>query len=203
MKLTPILAVLALAVTPAAASATTRWYLERQPIAEGQTAEVLATSKRLEVVLKVPKQTAVRIPCFAEGVEAFWNTPQGGKDQTRSISFACSPAPCGEATVTPRLPWSSTLLESTLPLYDRWEGVSLHLTCGGTDYGMFSGLLQAKVGDVDPSGTPEKDDVDNVMVWKGSVKGAHLTAPSGAMVWFSGGYDLGNKATGTRVADEP
>jgi hypothetical protein len=70
MKLTPILAVLALAVTPAAASATTQWYLERQPIAEGQTAEVLATSKRLEVVLKVPKRTAVKIPCFAEGVEA-------------------------------------------------------------------------------------------------------------------------------------
>jgi hypothetical protein len=203
MKLTPILAVLALAVTPAAASATTQWYLERQPIAEGQTAEVVATSKRLEVVLKVPKRTAVKIPCFAEGVEAFWNTPHGGKDETRSISFSCSPAPCGRATVRPRLPWSSTLLESPVPLYDRWEGVSLHLACGGTDYGTFSGALEAKVGDADPSGTPEKDEVDNVIVWKGSVNGAHLTAPSGAMVWFSGGYDLGSKASGTRVADEP
>jgi hypothetical protein len=43
----------------------------------------------------------------------------------------------------------------------------------------------------------------NFMVWRGGVNGAHLTAPSGAMVWFSGGYDLGSKATGTRVADEP
>jgi hypothetical protein len=194
------LGLLALAL-PAAASANTQWFYERQLIAPGEIAEVASKSTKLALTLKAPKQKAVKIPCSVGGVEAFWNTPKNGMDETRSIGFSCSAAPCGKATVTPVLPWGSTLLDGPLPLIDRWEGVTLELTCGGVDYGTFTGSLDAKVGDVDPPGKDEgKDDLDNTIAFKGGVNKPHLRAPNGDLLWFTGFYRLGDKGTG--VSDE-
>lgn len=201
MKLRGLLLAAALvfcAALPAAASATTtHWFYEREVIAEGVTREVPTTSSKLEVVLKQPKLPAVKIPCEASGVNAFWNTPEGGRDETRSIAFTCT-----GATVTPFLPWTSTLLESEVPLYDEWA-VSFDLEYEGVDRGVFTGTLQAKVGDVDPEGEKEeggKDELDNNLFFKGSTKLPHLTAPNGNEVWLSGYDRQGGKGTG--IGDE-
>lgn len=202
MRFGPLLAALTVgAVLPAGANASTEWFYERQRIAEGATVEVASSSIKLSVVLKTPKRRAVKIPCTADGVEAFWNTPAGGREETRSIGFSCGTAPCGKAVVTPLLPWTSTLLESTPPLIDEWEGVALELTCGAVDYGVFTGKLEAKVGDVDPPGKAEsKDDLDNLLTFRGGVNRPLLRAPNGDAVWLTGHYRLGSKGHG--VADE-
>ncbi len=202
MRFALLLAALTLgAVLPARAGANTEWFDERQGIAEGETVDVASSSIELSVVLKTPKRQAVKIPCAADGVGAFWNTPAGGHDETQSIGFSCGTAPCGKAVVTPLLPWASTLLESTPPLIDEWEGVALELTCGAVDYGVFTGGLEAKVGDVDPPGKDEsKDDLDNLLTFRGGVNRPLLRTPSGDLVWFTGHYRLGTKGHG--VTDE-
>lgn len=201
-----LIALVALAL-PATASATTHWYNtpeaggERFLIAEGTTVEVPTTSSKFQVVLKQPKTTAIKIPCEVTGTDAFWNTTGGGRDSTPSVSFSCT-----GATVTPFLPWPSTLLESEVPLYDEMA-ISLDLEYLGVDRGLFSGTLQAKVGDVDPEGEKEesgKDELDNNLFFKGGTStklpNLHLTALNGNMLWFSGYERLGGKGTG--IGDE-
>jgi hypothetical protein len=195
----PLILAAALLLAPTPALAGTQWFYERNLIAEGEKVEVAASSERLTVVLKVPGQGAVKIPCLAKGVEAFWNTPESGRDETRSIAFSCSAAPCGKATVRPLLPWSSTLLEGPRPLFDRWDNVALKLVCGGVNYGIFTGSLEAKVGDVDP-GTEPKDELDNNLTFKGGAEHPRLLAPNGDTVWFTGFYRLGGNNTG--IGDE-
>lgn len=151
--------------------------------------------------LKLPKQEPAKIPCNAGGVEAFWNTPEGARDETRALEFSCGTAPCGKAAVTPLLPWTSTLLESALPLVDRWEGVKLDLSCGRVDYGVFTGSLEAKVGDVDPvAKRGRKDDLDNTLTFRGGVNRPLLLGSNGAMLWFTGFDRLGSDDSG--VSDE-
>ena len=154
---------------PASVSAKTQWFYEGQPIAEGQTVEVASSGPKIVLSLKLPKQTTIKIPCPASGTEAFWNTPTNGLDKTRAISFSC---PQG-TRVTPVLPWTSTLLESELPLHDKWENVALHLTYNGVDYGRFTGSLDTTVGDVDPQADRErftKDELDHYLVFRGGIK---------------------------------
>jgi hypothetical protein len=187
----------ALLMLPASASANTRWFYEGQRIAEGETVEVASSGPKIALSLKLPKQTTIQIPCPASGTEAFWNSPTNGLDETRAISFSC---PEG-TTVTPILPWTSTLLESELPLHDKWENVALRLTYNGVDYGMFTGSLDTSVGDVDPQADREnfsKDELDNYLVFRGGIKRS-LAGPHEAKLWFSGGYRLGRK--GSRVTD--
>lgn len=186
---------------PAAADASTHWYYERRPIAEGETVEVASSSSKLEVDFKEPKRPTMKVPCTAGGREAFWNAPAGGRDETRALSFSCSAAPCGAVLVRPLLPWASTLLEGAPPLIDQWQDVALELVCGGTNYGVFHGSLEAKVGDVDPPSAKEdeKDDLDNNLAWRDGPKNP-LVAANGDEVWFDGFYRLGGKGTG--VSDE-
>ncbi|MEA2209804.1 MAG: hypothetical protein QOF54_2281 [Solirubrobacteraceae bacterium] len=198
-QLTTLAGLLALLTMPATASASTRWFSERQPIAEGETVRV-PVHGNVTVTLKPAGQQGIKIPCTASGREAFWNTPQGGKDETRSLSFACSSAPCGAAAITPHLPWSSTLEESAI---DRWDGVALGVTCGGTNYGTFTGSVQAKVGDVDPEAAASEggiDDLDNFVKFRGGIQGA-LVGANGALAWFTGGYRLGGSGWG--ISDAP
>jgi hypothetical protein len=199
----PVAGLLVLAAAmPAAASASTQWFYERQPIAQGTTVQVpLSSGPNFMLVLKLPGQLGIRLPCTVSGVEAFWNTPEGGHDETRSISFAC-----GEATVTPFLPWSSRLLETAVaPMSDSWEGVALDLSYGGVDYGVFTGDIEAKVGDVDPVGAKVKEglgDLDNFVNWRGNPENS-LLAPNGDQVWLVGGFHLGGKGWGvTDAADD-
>jgi hypothetical protein len=188
----------ALLILPASASAVTRWFYEGQPIAEGETVEVASSGPKIALSLKLPKQTTIKIPCPASGTEAFWNTPTNGLDKTRAISFAC---PQG-TRVTPILPWTSTLLESELPLHDNWENVALRLTYNGVNYGTFTGSLDTTVGDVDPQADRErfaKDELDNYLVFRGGLKKS-LAGPNERKLWFSGVYHLGSN--GSRVTDE-
>src|SRR2546421_599803 len=188
----------ALLMLPASASANTRWFYEGQPIAEGETVEVASSGPKIALSLKLPKQTTIKIPCPASGTEAVWNTPTNGLDKTRAISFSC---PQG-TRVTPILPWTSTLLESELPLHDAWENVALRLTYNGVSYGTFTGSLDTTVGDVDPQADRErfkKDELDNYLVFRGGLKKS-LAGPHERKLWFSGVYHLGSN--GSRVTDE-
>ena len=189
----------ALLMLPASASANTQWFFERQPIAEGKTVEVASSGPKVALTLKLPKQTAIKIPCPASGTEAFWNSPTNGFDEIRAISFSC---PKG-TTVTPILPWTSTLLESELPpLHDKWENVALKLTYNGVNYGRFTGALDTIVGDVDPQKDREKfkrDELDYFVTFRsGPTK--FLAGPNEVRLWFSGLYHIGSK--GSRVTDE-
>jgi len=197
---------IALAI-PVTADASTQWSYtaeaggKRKPIAEGTRVSVPTTSSKFTVVLKEPKASPVKFPCAVHGSNEFWNTPEGGRDRTSSISFACA-----GATVTPFLPWTSTLAESEYPLFDQWT-VSLDLEVGGIDKGTFSGVLEAKVGDVDPEGEKGevgKDELDNNIYFKGGrstkLPHLHLTALNGNELWFSGYQRQGGNATG--VGDE-
>jgi hypothetical protein len=199
---------LGLAVAPATATASTQWLYtpsagaERLPIADGVTVEVpLSSGKSSTLVLKAPGKTGVKIPCGVSGTGAFWNTPEGGRDETRSIRFTCAGVEaCAEPTVTPYLPWTSTLLESaTLPLVDRWEGMALEVSCAGVDYGVFTGSVAARVGDVDPAGSGPGDELDNLFSWHGTAKNGVL-APNGDEVWLVGGLRMGGKGWG--ITDE-
>src|SRR5436190_16388335 len=106
----------ALLMLPASASAKTQWFYERQAIAEGETVEVATSGPNITLSLKLPRQTTIKIFCQATGTMAFWNSSTNGLDKTKAISFSCSEG----AGITPVLPWTSTLLESELPLHDSW-----------------------------------------------------------------------------------
>jgi hypothetical protein len=188
----------ALLMLATSASANTQWFDERQAIAEGETVEVATSGPKITLSLKLPKQTRITIPCPASGPMAFWNSPTNGLDETRAISFSC---PEG-TTVTPILPWSSTLLESELPLHDKWENVALQLTYNRMNYGTFTGSLDTTVGDVDPVKDEEnhqRDELDNYLVFRGGLKKS-LAGPNQGRLWFSGVLHLGGK--GSRVTDE-
>ena len=188
----------AILLVPASASAKTQWFYNLQPIPEGETVRVAASGSGITLSLKPPKQPAIKIPCPANGTEAFWNSPTNGLDETHAISFAC---PKG-TTVTPILPWTSTLLESELPLHDKWENVALRLTYNGVKYGKFTGSLDTSVGDVDPQKDRERfprDEPDSYLVFRGGLERS-LAGPNGYKLWFSGGYHFGGK--GSRVTDE-
>jgi hypothetical protein len=178
-----LLAVAAAAV-PAAASARTRWFYERQPIPEGTTVKTAAYGP-IKLKLKQPKKTGIEISCNASGVVALWNSPKNGLDQARSINFSCT-APCGKVVITPRLPWSSILTGSALPLTDEWSGVALKATCGGTDYGVFSGTLTPTMGDGDPQ-AGVNDDLDTELRFHGE----KLAGPNSSTLSFNGFYHLG------------
>jgi hypothetical protein len=183
---------------PADARAVTQWFYNHQPIAEGETVTVDSYGPKISLNLKAPKQPTIKIPCPASGSEAFWNSPTGGLDKTLSISFAC---PQG-TTATPILPWRSTLLESELPLHDRWENVALDLTYNGVNYGIFTGSLNTVVGDVDSEKEREtrpRDEPDSYVAFRDGAKRS-LSGPNHYKLWLTGGYHFG--ARGSRVTDE-
>jgi hypothetical protein len=189
------------------ASATTQWFYDRVPIAQGKTVKI-ASSGKLQVTVKPGAAPGIKIPCEASGIEAFWNTPEGGLDKTRSIGFVCaSTEACPEPVVTPYLPWTSRLLESEPPLVDEWEGMALEVACGVTNYGLFTGALETTVGDVDPEGSSDegeggKDDIDDTMKFRGGMKKALTGSTPGLVVWFTGTYFLGSKGGATGVSDK-
>jgi hypothetical protein len=202
-----VASLLAALIFASTASATTQWFNNRVVIAEGTVVEV-APSGKLQVTVKPPKvETGIQIPCVANGIEAFWNTPEGGRDETRTIGFVCATTEaCPEPVVTPYLPWTSTLFESEPPLVDEWEGMSLEVACGATNYGLFTGKLETTVGDVDPEGSPDssegaKDDIDDTVKFHGGLKRA-LIGPNGDLVWFTGTYFLGSKGGRTGISDK-
>jgi hypothetical protein len=183
----------ALCVAPATAAAATEWFYNRQPIPAGQVVEVPTSAPKTTVSVLGANRTKFQAVCSVSGVDAFSNTEAGGRDETRELAFAC---PAG-TTVTPLLlPWSSTLVEGIPPLHDEWEGVSLEVSFGGTNHGVFSGVINTVVGDVDPQHereTKPEDEADNFMTFRGGPQSAFLLGPGGAKLWLAGKYHLGTK----------
>lgn len=186
---------------PASASAATQWFYNHQPIAKGEVVEVASHGAKITVSLAkltLPGRTSIKFPCSVTGTEAFWNSPTNGLDETRAISFSCAEG----TTVTPILPWTSTLLESELPLHDRWENVALRLIYNGVNYGKFTGSLETTVGDVDPLKEREeaiRDEPDSYITFHGGAAKS-LVGANGYKLWLTGGYHFGGK--GSRVTDE-
>jgi hypothetical protein len=183
LALPVILLALATAAVPTIANASTRWFYERHPIAEGTIVET-ATHGPLKMKLRRPKTIGIEISCETSGVEAVWNSFETALDEARAISFSCT-APCGEVVITPYLPWSSTLTGSALPLTDEWSGVQVDAACGGRDYGLFSGALTPTMGDGDSQGG--NDDLDTELRFHGE----RLSGPNESSLSFEGFYHLG------------
>jgi hypothetical protein len=175
------------------ASAATEWFYERQPLPEGQTVEVPAHGP-FTLYLKVPRQVRVEVACAVSGVEAFWNTPEAGMDKTRTIAFSSCTSPCGEVTVTPRLPWGDSILGLPSPyaLVDEWRETRIALRCGGVDYGTFTGTLHPVSGDGDTQGG---DETDSFVDFR---NGQVLYNRSGVSLTLTGYYRFGYKV-GTQV----
>ncbi len=174
-------------------AAATRWFVDEHPIPPGDTVEVAAAGP-LKLNLKGPRgRSVLKAGCAVRGIEAFYNTPETGLDETRAISFSCT-ASCGAVAVTPvGLPWASTLEESAWPLPDEWAGVGLDVACAGTDYGVFEGALRPGIGDNDEQGFLNGkpiDDPDYALNF--SPKRGVLTGPGGVLT-LQGNYKLGTK----------
>lgn len=185
-----ITAMLLAATVPAAASARTAWFYERQLIPKGQTVEVasVAYPGKLKLKIRRPKLAAIEMSCGATGVEAVWNTTKGGRDETRSINFSCT-SPSGRVVVTPFLPWTSILEGTVPPLVDQWNGVDLDVTVGGIDYGIFTGTLTPQMGDGDDAEAGARDDLDTELRFTGT--DPRLTGPNGSTLSFAGFYHFG------------
>ncbi|HUE29021.1 MAG TPA: hypothetical protein VMP89_19760 [Solirubrobacteraceae bacterium] len=176
-----LLACLSLCAGAPAAHAATEWFYERQPLAEGQVVEVPAIGK-LKLNLRRPKLKGIALACAVNATEAVWDGPENGLDETRTISFACK-GRCGQATITPNLPWDSTLEGTTFPLIDRWYGVSVEVSCGGESFGLFTGTLEPNLGDSDVD-SPTHGDLDTNLLFR--PKGSRLVGPNGSSLSFGG-----------------
>jgi hypothetical protein len=188
--------VAALALAQSAGATTTRWFYEHQPIAGGEVREVQAHGN-LTLGLKVPGSPKIKMLCATTGVEAFWNTLEGGQDETRSIAFSCS-AECGQVSVTAYPPWSSTLEWPGVvawPLPDTWANVQIGVSCAGTDYGVFSGSLKPGSGDGDQQGQDETgkflDEPDSYVGFRGDA--GKLSGANGATLSVIGFYHFGTR----------
>jgi hypothetical protein len=183
-----LLAVVAVAV-PASASAQTQWFYERQAIVEGETVEV-GSSGTLKLKLRAPGHR-IGTTCTVGGVEALWNSPEGGLGETRAINFSCT----GEVVISPQPPWTSVLTgASSSRLLDEWDRVQLDVSRAGVDYGVFAGRLGPTIGDGDPQGPGRHDDLDNTLSFHST--GPRLLGPGGATLSFVGFYKLGDRGSG-------
>jgi hypothetical protein len=180
---------LATAAMPAAASARTEWYYERQPVLEGETVAV-DSSGTLKLKLRPPGHR-IGATCTVGGVEAVWNASETGLGETRAISFSCT----GEVVISPQLPWTSVLSgASSSRLLDEWNRVQLDVSRAGVDYGVFAGTLGPTIGDGDPQGPGRHDDLDNTLSFHST--GPRLLGPNGATLSFVGFYKLGTRGQG-------
>lgn len=202
MRLCACAFVIAALSASSAIAAPSQWFYNRVLIPRGKTVVVpVLNGKKDTVSLHLPKHPTVRKVCTVSGTMAFTNTSRGGMSETRTLAFAC---PKG-TTVTPVLPWFSTLVESEYPLYDRLENIALEYTTHGLDYGVFSGNLEAKVGDVDPLEERKKDEgkydeSDHYMTFLGGLKDGRLRGANGAELSLTGALRLGT--TTEAITDE-
>jgi hypothetical protein len=175
------------------AGARTQWFYERHPIPVGETRQVQAHGNLKLAVTTPPKHAKTTLTCAVSGVEAFWDTPESGMDETKSIAFSCS-APCGAVTITPHLPWRSVLESGELwPLPDTWTGVRLGISCGSNDYGVFEGTLTPHSGDPDDQGTEtskSKDDPDSFISFR--TRSGEFASSNGDKVKLVGYYKYGS-----------
>ena len=189
------LLVLAAAVAPASASAsTTAWYDEYKPIPEGQTITI-GSSGPLSLTLKRRGFAGIKVKCATSGDDAVWNGLEEGLDETRSIVFTCAGVEaCRAPTATAvALPWHSRLYGVEHPLFDEWSGVSIDFACGATDYGVFSGTLVPQQGDADEQCEGRADDLDNELRF---VPGPRLLGSAGSELSVGGIYKQGEKGHG-------
>jgi hypothetical protein len=199
MKRFILAAFAALMIAPACASATTAWYDEREPIPKGK-AVAIESSGKIILTLKRQHFPAIKVKCFASGVEAVWNVVGEGRDEARSIKFLCGGVEtCEKPVVKPlALPWLSRLYGEEHPLLDEWSGVAIDFACksasGRVDYGVFSGTLIPEQGDADEQCEGIGDDLDNELRFQPS--GPHLSGAPGSELVVLGFYKLGYKGHG-------
>jgi hypothetical protein len=196
-KLAGVLAatVLTPGLTAADASARTQWYYERHPMHIGETREVQAHSNIFKLGIMVPpKHARTSLTCTVSGVEAFWDTPESGMDETKSIAFSCT-ASCGVVSVTPYLPWTSILEPGEKwPLPDKWSNVRLGIRCGSTNFGIFEGTLTPHSGDFDDQGTEtvkSKDEPDSFLSFQ--TRSGELVSANRGKLRFVGFYKFGER----------
>jgi hypothetical protein len=166
------------------AKAATQWYFEGHDIPVGETVEVPAHGT-LKLYFREKQQTKIEMTCAASGTQAFWNTSETGRDETKTFVLSCT-AGCGKIVIQTAPPWSSILLApDPYALPDEWKGVRLNFSCGGTDYGVFEGTLNPVSGDGDPQGQDEPDSFLDFRV------GQTLYSPSKpTSLTFTGYYKL-------------
>jgi hypothetical protein len=179
-RLATLLALTGLAI-PANASAS-RWFYERQPVA--QTVDV-SSSGTLKLKLHAPGRR-VSARCAVAGVEAV----SAEVAEARTLDFTCS----GEVTVTPTLPWASTLMPIRSDVWLVETSAELDVSRGGVDYGTFAGKLTPTIGDGDAQGPGGHDDLDNTLAFHSA--GEKLSGPNGATLSFVGFYKLGTRGHG-------
>jgi hypothetical protein len=77
-------------------------------------------------------------------------------------------------------------------LPDKWTGMSIGVTCGTIDYGIFQGTLTPGSGDGDAQGSEtvkSPDEPDSYVAFRGDA--GELTAPNGSDLSISGFYHFG------------
>jgi hypothetical protein len=151
--LTPLLAVVAFAVVPAAAQAVPHWY--KKGVLIGSAPVPVATSGNLTL-----EALGMTIKCKVNDNEEIWNPASGGPGQDLVTVFTLSK--CKNKTATPicpkgavevlamGLPWPSHLFSTPPPgsvIRDEIEKVRLQLRClPGAIADEFEGSLTPEVG---------------------------------------------------------
>lgn len=194
-----LLTILVALMVPSTAAAT-QWFYDYRPVPPGETVALPLAGAKVTVTYKPFKLTAVKFECSVTGSMSFWNEPAAGRDELQSLSFANCPA--GDSvTVTP--PWSSTLVEVVDPEHDPFrdlqENVTVDVTYGGVDRGVFTGTLRPVYGDLDPLKEREEeagklDEPDSYLTFLNSGDSfSPLHATTGDQAWFTGIVHAGSK----------
>ena len=181
-----------LGIVPAASAS--QWYHDRERVTEGTVLEIPSGTgtKPLTLTIHKPKVAAVKIACVASGTTVFWNAPNVGHDEIRSIVFNC-----GGTAVTAPGGWAAELEGTSIPLIDVWHIDALEVE----GYGMFAGALTPVAGDRDPGGKDNHggvgDELDAFLFFDGAAKrGGALAGPDGATLTVSGYYRFDEGMTG-------
>ena len=183
-----------------ASASANQWYVEygthggeRRRLDAGESAEV-ETAGTWKLKLKLAKHGGTKATCAEHGTELLTNvTRQEATDQTTSVSLTCNEGVVATAVL---LPWSGELAGNCQPCTIT-RPMSFEVSVDGTDYGVFTGLVEGRIGDFDD---PIRDDIDHAYKWRGT-KGGVLTNGSGATLAVAGGETYG--LPGDEACGEP
>jgi hypothetical protein len=197
-RLAALAALMTLALcAPASAN---QWYIqdgpkqERRRLAPGESAEV-QTAGTWKLKLKLSRGHQLTATCGETGTELLSNpTKEEATDSTTALALTCNQ---GVVASPALLPWTAVLASNCQPcLVSRT--LSLEVTVGGLDYGIFTGTLSGQVGDFDP---PIKDDLDHTYKWRGGGPFDVLSNGTGATLKIGGQESYG--ADGDHACGEP
>ena len=153
MRKLVVVASLMACICPAVAHAEpTQWADHRTSIPAGESRELGVAGTLTFRVLSPKGKLLAKTVCPTTATETFRNEAEHGQGEIETITFAG----CGVAPAT--LLWP-TLLEARPTFYlDEWHGVALNIG----SFGVFSGTLTPKIGDVDDVNNWVDDDDDHL-----------------------------------------